>query len=138
MKIYVSQEAPWLLPLTNQDLHAAVACMLECAQAMFHELELYVVRDGRMAQENLRCMGCQGATNILSFPPAEGMPATLLLCADATRREALLYGQDLGEHCLRLLAHGLGHVLGHDHGPEMDTLCEAMLSRACARRAAQA
>ncbi len=88
-------------------------------------------------------MGCPGPTNVLSFPLEEELaeasapdgPQTfqlgsLVLSVDAVRREAGLYGQDPREHCLRLLAHGLGHLAGYDHGPEMDTLCAAMLEAA--------
>ena len=86
-------------------------------------------------------MGCHGPTNVLSFPLDESLAETgdddapvqlggLVLSVDALHREALLYGQDVREHCLRLLAHGLGHLAGYDHGPEMDGLCEAMLSGA--------
>ena len=45
---------------------------------------------------------------------------SLLLSVDTLRREAFLYGQDETEHCVRLLAHGLAHIAGYDHGPEMD------------------
>jgi len=49
----------------------------------------------------------------------------LVLSLDTWRRECLLYGQKPVEHALRLLAHGLGHLAGYDHGPEMDDFTEA-------------
>jgi probable rRNA maturation factor len=51
----------------------------------------------------------------------------LALSVDAVRREAWLYGRDPAEYCRRLLAHGLAHVLGYDHGPAMDALAARML-----------
>lgn len=116
-------------------------------------VELFLGRDGDIAALNERCMGCVGPTNILSFPSgffssAENWPATeyfeastrdknalgnpalgtLFLSVDTLRRECLLYGQEREIHAQRLLAHGLTHLLGYDHGPEMDELCAAMLS----------
>ncbi|MDR3176355.1 MAG: rRNA maturation RNase YbeY [Desulfovibrio sp.] len=44
---------------------------------------------------------------------------SLVLSADTLEREAFLYGQDAADYCLRLLAHGFAHLLGHGHGPEM-------------------
>ena len=141
---------------------AALRAMLREAGAGHLAVELYLVRDGRMAVENDAHMDCSGPTNVLSFPasassvprtsihpasPLSGasfaqdpwpqetapdLPATLLLSADTLHRECLLYGQDAAAHCLRLLAHGMGHVLGHDHGAEMDELCYALWLAGCA------
>lgn len=65
----------------------------------------------------------------------EGPPCHLgwlVLSLDTWRRECLLYGQEPVEHALRLLAHGLGHLAGYDHGPEMDDFTEAALEAALA------
>ena len=61
---------------------------------------LIVAGDGDIAAVNVRNLGCTGPTNILSFPE-DGAVGTLFL----------------------LLAHGMGHILGFDHGPEMDEFC---------------
>ncbi len=99
---------------------------------------LHVVRDGHIIALNTKHMGCAGPTNILSFPATEGItclrehealpvqPDILVLSVDTLHRECMLYGQNRVEHCVRLLAHGLGHVLGYDHGEEMFALCDAM------------
>lgn len=73
-------------------------------------------------------------------PEDEDVPVqlgSLVFSVDTLHRETLLYGQDTEEHCLRLLAHGLGHLAGYDHGPEMDELCSEMLSAAEAWLTAQ-
>lgn len=88
-------------------------------------VDLYLITDARMARANGRHLGCTGPTNVLSFPGACGMAGTLLLSLDTLERECLLYGQEPVEHLLRLLAHGLGHLAGLDHGPEMEALCAA-------------
>ena len=93
-------------------------------------IELHLVTDAAMARANARHLGCTGPTNVLSFPGASDMPGALLLSLDTLDRECLLYGQEPREHLLRLLAHGVGHLAGLDHGPEMDALCAACLEAA--------
>lgn len=120
----------WLLPLPMRTLCGLLDAMREevCRQGcQVPEVTLYLIDDGRMAQANTCYMGCSGPTNILSFPGGDGQPGQLLLSLPTLARECLLYGQDSTEHLLRLLAHGMGHLAGLDHGPEMDCLCEACL-----------
>lgn len=114
-------------------------------------VDLHLTGDAEIADLNSRFLGCPGPTNILSFPAREApvdMPGeapgdlardcmeepaergnaaylgSLVLSAPACLREARLYNQTPHEHCLRLLAHGLVHLLGYDHGEEMDRLVE--------------
>ncbi|MBQ3171658.1 MAG: rRNA maturation RNase YbeY [Mailhella sp.] len=96
------------------------------------DVELIVAGDGDIAEVNARNLGCSGPTNILSFPGDGASLGTLFLSADTLEREAVLYGQDVEEHAVRLLAHGMGHIMGFDHGPEMDEFC-AFLEEACLR-----
>ena len=89
------------------------------------ELSLRIVGDEEMAELNGRFMGCLGPTNVLSFPGGEGdWLGDLVLSADTLARESWLYNQDPHEYTVRLLAHGLLYLMGHDHGPEMEALTE--------------
>lgn len=56
----------------------------------------------------------------------------LALAPQTVRREAFLYGQPLCRHTLWLLAHGMTHLAGHDHGPVMDALAEEAMQHATA------
>lgn len=95
-------------------------------------VELIVAGDGDIAEVNARNLGCSGPTNILSFPGDGEMLGMLFLSADTLEREAVLYGQDVEAHARRLLAHGMGHIVGFDHGEEMDEFC-AYLEEACSQ-----
>lgn len=95
------------------------------------EVELFLLDDAAIADANARYLGCTGPTNILSFPGGADAPGVLLLSLDTLRRECLLYGQDPAEHAVRLLAHGMGHLCGLDHGPDMDALCERCMDAGC-------
>ena len=93
-------------------------------------VELIVAGDGYIAEVNAHNLGCSGPTNILSFPGDGATLGTLFLSADTMEREAVLYGQDVEEHAVRLLAHGMGHIMGFEQSPEMDEFC-AYLEGAC-------
>ena len=94
-------------------------------------VQLIVAGDGDIAAVNLRNLGCSGPTNILSFPGEDdGQLGTLFLSVDTLERESVLYGQNVLEHARRLLAHGMGHITGFDHSPEMDDFC-AWLEESC-------
>lgn len=99
-------------------------------------LNLLIVKDNDMIFYNNEQMGVYGPTNVLSFPEEENdnpfigkvcaeiqkkrtRLGTLVLSMDTLLREAFLYGQDPHAHAVRLLAHGLAHLLGYDHGEEM-------------------
>ncbi|MBQ3060734.1 MAG: rRNA maturation RNase YbeY [Desulfovibrio sp.] len=90
-------------------------------------VEVHLVDDGTISSVNIKNLNCTGPTNVLSFPGADDLPGSLLLSLNTLERECLQYGQKISEHLLRLLAHGMVHLAGFDHGPEMDYLCELCL-----------
>lgn len=134
-----------LMPVDSRELRQIMACLLGAGSALrpMPAVELVLVRDADMALCNSEHMGLPGPTNVLTFPPESSgpyeqadtgpevqpsMPAGLVLSVDTLRREAFLYGEAPRTHLLRLLAHGLGHATGLDHGPEMDLFCDNLLS----------
>ena len=118
-------DSPGRSPFAVREWAAWMAQMVAVAnQPEDLAVNLILVDDARIAELNSRSLGRPGPTNVISFP------AEIYLSLDALKRECRLYGQDLGCHARRLLAHGLGHALGYDHGPEMDALIGFMLGLA--------
>ncbi len=85
--------------------------------------------DQEVAQLNARFRDLPGPTNVLSFPDEalDQYPDSeihelgqVVVNRDAVLREARLYGQDPLEHLVRLLAHGLLHLAGEEHGQDME------------------
>lgn len=124
----------WLLPLNRRELALALRIMLralaDAESGAPDSVELHLLDDAAVSAANRRFMNCMGPTNVLSFPGGEDLPGILLLSLDTLARECLLYGQELAEHALRLLAHGMGHLAGLDHGPAMDRVCAACFDAA--------
>lgn len=113
-------------PFGKREFEAVMASMLARAGAPDAAVELALLDDAAMRALHKTALGCDGPTNILSFPALErgynGTVGSLALSVDTMRREAFLYDQKAADHTIRLLAHGLAHLLGHDHGPAMDAL----------------
>ncbi|UZP68072.1 rRNA maturation RNase YbeY [Desulfovibrio mangrovi] len=142
IQIKKAEGISWLLPLTRSELRL---CVETICTAIGHEgasLDLNLVSDAEVAELNRTFLGCDGPTNILSFPSTDAdsisdMPAGwhmgwLALSLDTTIREALLYHQDVTEHALRLIAHGTLHLAGYDHSEEMFDLTEKAAASALA------
>ena len=83
------------------------------------ELSVLVVDDTAMRALNRRWRGKDRATDVLSFPTSEPNRGPVLgdvvVSLDTARRAALREGSSVGAELDRYLAHGLLHLLGHDH-----------------------
>lgn len=87
------------------------------------ELSLVLVGDEEIRQLNAEYRGKDRATDVLSFSLLEGAHASrrgallgdVVVSLETAERQALRAGRRLEEEVLRLLAHGVLHLLGHDH-----------------------
>lgn len=120
------------LPLDRRELHAVLLAMCARLETEIRPPasvpELVITDDAGIEACNRDHLNCTGPTNILSFPlPRQGGQGgplgSLVLSAPTLRRESLLYGQTGVNHAVRLLAHGLAHLTGLEHGREMWDLC---------------
>lgn len=91
------------------------------------ELSVLLVDEDTIARLHVEWMGEDGPTDVLSFPmdelrepapgasPVSGTLGDVVLCPAVARRQAVVAGHG-EQHELRiLLAHGVLHLLGHDH-----------------------
>jgi probable rRNA maturation factor len=83
------------------------------------ELSVLVVGDARMRALNRAWRGEDRATDVLSFPHREPNRGPVLgdvvISLDTARRVARVERRRVGAELDRYLAHGLLHLLGHDH-----------------------
>jgi rRNA maturation RNase YbeY len=87
------------------------------------ELSVALVDDAAGAKLNRRWRGRTGATDVLSFSLLEGPHARhrgallgdVVIAVGVARRQAHEQGHALADECLRLLIHGVLHLLGYDH-----------------------
>jgi probable rRNA maturation factor len=99
--------------------------------------------DSEIAELNQQYLNREGPTNVIAFPQQEGELAGLtpgllgdvVVSLDTARREAAENGLDADEHLVRLLIHGILHLLGHDHEHDeeeakaMEELTEKLLAQ---------
>lgn len=94
-------------------------------------LEILICNDKESRHLNKQYLCANSPTNVLSFPSDEQKSSfigSLALSIDTFSREAFLYQQDKTFYAKQLLLHGFAHLLGYDHGAEMDDFC-AVLDR---------
>lgn len=116
------------LPASRGELTALCARLLDALDLTGREYDLRVVGDAEMARLNHDYLKVTGPTNVLSFPAEDpdrpDFLGEMAISLDTVAREAFLYGQDPAAHLARLLAHGLLHLAGFDHGPLMEMLTD--------------
>ena len=91
------------------------------------EAALLLTDDLRVAALNRQFRGKAGPTNVLSFPSgdaASGFLGDIAVAFETCEREAAQSGRRLADHAAHLFAHGLLHLVGHDHIGDEDA--EAM------------
>lgn len=108
-------------------------------------LTISLVDPARMAELKLQAFGVHDATDVLAFgvdDPLDPGPGPFVLgdvvvCPDVAVRQARALGHPPLQEITTLIAHGILHLLGHDHGtPDdersmvraQDQICSAALS----------
>ncbi|MDQ7833440.1 MAG: rRNA maturation RNase YbeY [Desulfovibrionaceae bacterium] len=116
------------MPVSRRGLETLLAMALDVLGLTGKTLSLRLVSDREMEALNRAYLGLPGPTNVLSFPLGDPDQPDYLgdmaISLDTVAREAFLYGQEPRQHFIRMLCHGLLHLAGLDHGPEMFDLTD--------------
>ncbi len=86
------------------------------------DLSIVLTDDTRLKQLNRDYLGIDAPTDVLSFPASESDPETgspylgdILISIPRARAQAKAAGHALESEVQLLIAHGVLHLLGHDH-----------------------
>ena len=79
------------------------------------ELSLSLVTDRAIRKLNREWRRKDRATDVLSFPQGDALLGDVVISLETARRAARLYSGALRHELDLYLAHGLLHLLGHDH-----------------------
>ncbi|MBT8762971.1 rRNA maturation RNase YbeY [Desulfohalobiaceae bacterium Ax17] len=119
------------LPISKRELLPILEKIMSFLGLTEKHLEVELVDDHSIEELNKKFLGCVGPTNVLSFPAEdENNPqllGQLVLSIDTLSREIFLYGQEVQEHLVRLLAHGILHLAGFEHGMLMDDMTQSCI-----------
>jgi rRNA maturation RNase YbeY len=123
-------------------MQAHARALLEALDQGDAELSLAFVDDRTGAALNQRWRGRTGATDVLSFSLREGAHARhrgallgdVVIALGVASRQAREHGHPLEAECVRLLIHGVLHLLGYDHVRAGEARVMAAKERALWRR----
>ena len=95
------------------------------------ELSVALVDDDAIAELNQRDRGKAEPTDVLSYSLLEGPHAEcrgallgdVVISVDTASRQARRARRTVDDECLRLLIHGVLHLLGHDHEDDDEARC---------------
>ena len=141
----------WLDQIDDADVEGLVTGVARAALGLglpgepCVEVSLVLGDDAMVQALNRDYRGRDAPTNVLSFaltddaetPRAPGAPLVLgdvFVAFETCRREAEEAAKPLGHHLAHLVAHGVLHLCGHDHGDDdaatrMENIEAAVLSR---------
>lgn len=146
----VSIDTPWGSPeeqATYPEAYRAVdpgqlTALADLAFKRWHihpdtELSISVVDEDQMAELHVQWLVLPGPTDVMSFPMDElragteeelslGILGDIVLCPPVAQRQADAAGHSTQDELCLLTAHGMLHLLGHDHVEESER--EAMFT----------
>lgn len=85
-----------------------------------YDLNVYFVGDKKMRLVNKRYRKKDYVTDILSFPYEDF--GEIYICMNKVTQKAKSFGTTTENYLQYLFVHSMIHLLGHDHGDEMDKL----------------
>lgn len=104
---------------------AIEAALADCGEENA-EVSVALAGDERIRELNRQWRGKDSATNVLSFPAADGPAAEprflgdVILAFETIESEAAAEAKPLAHHVAHLAVHGTLHLLGYDHENDSD------------------
>ncbi|MEO7457626.1 MAG: rRNA maturation RNase YbeY [Gemmatimonadaceae bacterium] len=121
------------LPVSLARVERTALAVLRAERVRDAELSVTFVSDRRMASLNWEHLRHRGPTDVISFEfapvGATGIAGDIYVAPAVARRNALAHGAPIREEMLRLVIHGVLHVLGHDHPVDDERYASAMWRR---------
>jgi len=106
--------------LSRARAQRVVESVLRAERVRDAALSITFVTDRRIAALNWQHLHHRGPTDVISFgfaPSHDGAPleGDIYIAPEVARRNARAAGRGAREELLRLVVHGVLHVVGHDH-----------------------
>ena len=114
----LASEALGALELPRDRLRQAVRAAFRSAAVREGEIALTLLADAEIAELNFEYLHHEGPTDVISFAlyqPPEPVLGDVYIGVEQAAAEARRHRIPLQQELVRLAAHGVLHVLGHDH-----------------------
>lgn len=110
-------------PLSASRIANVVRMALRAERVPDAAISVALVSTERISSLNAEHFGRRGPTDVISFglapDPAASVAGDIYIAPEVARANARAEGRGVREEVVRLVVHGVLHVLGHDH-PEGD------------------
>jgi len=121
------------IPVSRARVAAVAERVLHAERVRDAELSITFVTDRRIAALNRAHLGHAGPTDVIAFAFAPASAASALegdvyIAPAVARRNARVHRRTMREELLRLVVHGVLHVLGRDH-PDGDARYDSPMWR---------
>ena len=87
-----------------------------------YELNIYFVGEKKIKNINKKYRNKDYVTDILSFPFLDENFGEIYICLNKVQSKAKLFNTNTENYLNYLFIHGMIHLLGFDHGEDMDKL----------------
>ena len=103
--------------LSASTVRCVVGSVLDGEKAGATLVTVTFLSSAKMRAFNRRVLGNDRATDVIGFalPHADLLAGDIYVCPATARRSAKRFNVSVREELIRLVVHGLLHVLGHDH-----------------------
>ena len=114
-------------PLNNK-LNKVVSTILDQEKMSDCVINLRLLNDKEMKKLNMQFRQKDKTTNVLSFPNDDiSVKQTknigdIAISVEYVKAEAKKEGKTFDDHIIHMLAHGVYHILGYDHGNEENAM----------------
>jgi probable rRNA maturation factor len=113
------------IPVARERVTSLAESVLRAERVRNATVSVAFVSDRRIAALNREHLGHAGPTDVISFAfepvgPVFEVVGDVYIAPDVARKNARAHGRGVREELLRLVVHGVLHVVGHDH-PEDDS-----------------
>ncbi|UCD22968.1 MAG: rRNA maturation RNase YbeY [Gemmatimonadota bacterium] len=115
-------------PLSEAEVRTAVGLVLDGEQVESADISMAFLAGQRMRALNRRTFGLDCSTDVIAFglPHPGRIVGDVYVCPSTAQRTAKELGISEQEEVIRLIIHGLLHVLGYDHPEGRDRKVSTM------------
>lgn len=117
MSYEIFNETEESVPFTRTQLSAIIGHLEQNESCVFGTVEVVFVGDESIQQLNLEYLGHDYVTDIITFPYHEdklSIEGTLFCCIPQIRRQSAEYETSFESETLRIVIHGLLHLIGYE------------------------
>src|SRR5687768_16478180 len=112
-----------IIPIDTRTLRKTLLKLLAALECQSCDMSLLIIDDARMHRLNAHYRGIDRPTDVLAFAMREGLFTSLhpellgdvVISAETALRQAQARHHSLAQELIRLLIHGVLHLLGYDH-----------------------